>query len=517
MVCMMPVHDTEPSLTLVQLTHERSLMSFALSQQQKLTQQLTMTPQMQQAMKILQLSRLELEQYVQTQMTENPLLEEKEYGPEEPLTKIERTTEDHMLEQLKNAGCASDPEQQEVDWEVMARQKEALLSHEPSSQTPKPHKDSHPLEQVYSATVTLAESLRQQIGVMDLSERQTMIANEIIGNLNEKGYLEVSLEELARSMSPNSAPPVSVNEAHEALKWVQKCEPTGVGSRDLMECLTIQMTEWNKENPHLIEMVKSQTKELQRKNYQQIAKHLKISLDEVDTAVAILTELEPIPARAFIEHPSPYISVDVSVEKIGGKWRVLFHDESLPNLTISSHYQDLIRSLGQDKHTKPTSTYLQEKLTSAKWVLKAIWKRQSTIMKVSQVIVAQQHLFFEKGPQHLIPMTLKDVAELTDVHESTVSRVTVGKYMQTPRGIFELRYFFNSSLASRRGNEVYSSESVREIIADLIAKENPKYPLSDQKIVEILTIKGISIARRTVAKYREQLAIPSSSQRRRFA
>lgn len=472
-----------------------------------MSQQLTMTPQMQQAMKILQLSRLELEQYIQTQMAENPVLEEQDYGPEEPLSKIERTTEDVLLDQLKSLDGS---EAQEVDWEMMARHKEALLASTPSRSTT--HRENHPIDHVISATTTLAEHLLDQVMLMPISSKQKRIASEIIGNINEKGFLVTPLTEIAQMIEPGEYSQVTPEEMEEVLGWVQKCDPTGSGSRSLAECLTLQMKEWGKENKHLLKIVSSQTKELERKDYTRIAKNLRISLAEVDAAVAVLAELEPIPGRAFLIRPSPYISVDVSVVKIGENWRVISHDDGLPSLQISHHYKDMLS--GTDN--KPTANYLSDKMRSAQWLMKAIWQRQSSILKVAQVIVAKQKAFFEKGAYHLLPMTLKDVAEMIEVHESTISRVTAGKYIQTPRGIFELRYFFSSSIPSR-DNAALASESVRKIIAKMIADEDPKHPLSDQKIVEILTIRGMTIARRTVAKYRDQLSIPSSSQRRRFA
>ena len=464
---------------------------------------------MQQAMKILQLSRLELEQYIQTQMAENPVLEEQDYGPEEPLSKIERTTEDVLLDQLN--ALDGTKETHEVDWEMMARHKEALLASSPSRSTT--HRENHPIDHVISATTTLAEHLLDQVMLMPISSKQKRIASEIIGNINEKGFLVTPLAEIARMIEPSEY--VSLEEMEEVLGWVQKCDPTGSGSRDLAECLTLQMKEWGKENKHLLKIVSSQTKELERKDYARIAKNLRISLPEVDAAVAVLAELEPIPGRAFLIRPSPYISVDVSVVKIGENWRVISHDDGLPSLQISDHYKNMLSGMTDNK---PTAGYLTDKMRSAQWLMKAIWQRQSSILKVAQVIVAKQKAFFEKGAYHLLPMTLKDVAEMIEVHESTISRVTAGKYIQTPRGIFELRYFFSSSIPSRdTDNAALASESVRKIIAKLIADEDPKQPLSDQKIVEILTIKGMTIARRTVAKYRDQLSIPSSSQRRRFA
>ncbi|MCY4380011.1 MAG: RNA polymerase factor sigma-54 [Proteobacteria bacterium] len=489
-------------------------MSLALRQQLKLGQQLTMTPKMQQAIKILQLPRLELEQYIQNQIAENPVLEEKEYGPEEPLTHIENTTDKLLLQHLKEAGGSCDDKQDEIDWDFMARQKEAWQTHQNhhSHRHSSGKKDTLVFDHMISQEKTLSDHLHEQIILLELDEKQRMIAREIIGNINDKGYLDSSTKDIANTLKINQ------KEVEEVLGWVQKCEPTGIAARSLEECLTLQMNEWGREDHHLLQIVASQSKELERKNYEQIAKNLQISIAAVDQAVSLLAELEPIPARSYQTKPSPYISVDVTLAKISNKWAVLSHDDSLPNLQISQYYLNRISSLRHQGQKSTEKTYLQDKIRSGQWLMKSLWQRQATILKVAQVIVDKQTTFFDKGSMHLVPMTLKDVAKDVGVHESTISRVTSGKYMQTPRGVFELRYFFSSSIPSRVAPSTHlAGESVRKKIAKLISAEDPKSPLSDQQIVHILAIDGITLARRTVAKYRDHMAIPSSSRRKRFA
>lgn len=486
-----------------------------LKQQLKLTQQLTMTPQLQQAIKILQLPRLELQQYLRQQMSENPVLEEREYGPEEPLSRIEQNTEEMMRRDLAEA----DIPHAEVDWELMARQKEALSSQGSSGQhtsaavaksSLQPPGDVQ-YEQVVSATMSLSEHLHAQLHCTQWPQSERRIAEEIIGNLTEKGYLEESTEALAQRLQ------VPQRQVEKVLKKVQACDPPGVAARDLIECLTLQMHEWKIHNPDLIHILSSDLRAVERRNYDKISKKLGLSRKRIEAAMALLTRLEPIPARAFISSPPPYITVDVIVVHLSGKWRVISHDEGLPNLKISPYYLSLIKS--QKKSQGQDRRYLQDKIRCASALLKALQQRQSTVTRVSEVIVRRQHDFFEKGSHHLKPMVLKDVAREIDVHESTVSRVTAGKYMQTPRGIFELRYFFSSSLAAhgeeREGS--ISGESVRQMIKKIFAAEDVSSPLSDQKVAEMMALQGVTVARRTIAKYREQLGIAPSSRRKRFA
>ena len=489
-------------------------MSINLKQQIKLAQQLTMTPQLQQAIKILQLPRLELAQYLREQMAENPVLEEAEYGPEEPLSKIEKNTEEMMRERLSEVGKG----EQELDWEVMARQRESLnnqLSSRQQSSSSLAKKSSEEMnyENVIRSNPSLSEHLRSQLPWADWSHSKQQIAEEIIGNLSEKGYLEEAPQELAGRLKK------SLQEVESMLKIIQSCDPPGVAARDLMECLKIQMHEWKVHNPHLIDILSSDIKAIQRRNYKKIAKELNITTAQVDEAMALLSKLEPIPARAFIQVPSPYITVDVVVVYVSGEWRIISHEDGLPQLKISPYYRSLIKSQTLSKKDKKQErTYLKDKLSSASWLLKSLRQRQSTIVKVSEAIVRRQKDFFEKGTHYLRPMVLKDVAQEIEVHESTVSRVSTGKYMQTPRGIFELRYFFNSSLSTQSPDHDGSiaSESVKQMIEKIFQQEDPYRPLSDQAVAEMMQLKGITIARRTVAKYRKELKIGSSSERKRF-
>ncbi|MCY4443289.1 MAG: RNA polymerase factor sigma-54 [Proteobacteria bacterium] len=500
-------------------------MGIGIEQNLKLSQQLTMTPQLQQAIKVLQLSRLDLEQYIQTQMSENPALEEKDYGPEEPLAKIENNTERAILGDLKKEGIVDEKStDQSVDWDILVRHKEAMSSVQQSvqqrvsSQASKHRVEAVHYEQVVAAKITLTEHLAGQLALWHLPRKTLAIAREIIGNLDHRGYFDEAVGAMAQRLG------VEEKEVEEALHIVQQCDPQGIGARDLFECLSLQMKRWGRESQDLKKIIATQVKELERKNYPRIAKNLGLSLKRVDAAIALLLELEPTPARPFVRSPAQYISVDVIVMMLGGELRVVANEDGFPRLKVSPYYQNMSLRMQEkkekhkDKIKKKDHSYLQERLSSAAWLIKSLHRRESTILKVSEVIVRRQKDFFLKGSHYLKPMILRDVAEEIEIHESTVSRVVTGKYIQTPRGIFELSYFFSASLPrSVEGSDsAIAGEAVRQMIKDIFNSEDPTKPLSDQKVVHLLGQKGIRVARRTVAKYREQLGILSSSRRRRF-
>lgn len=495
-----------------------------ISQQLKLGQQLTMTPQLKQAIHILQLPRLELEQYLRQQMAENPVLEEQGYGPEEPLTHIEKTTEEIMRDQISqvNGERSNNPEDHEVDWEVMARQHEALTSQLSPGERDSPSltkrslqgsKEEVNYEQVVGATISLAEHLKGQLHFSNWEPQKQLIAEEIIGNLDDRGYLSEKLADLAQRLS------VKESLIEEVLKEVQTCDPTGVGARNMMDCLEIQMREWGLSNPHLIPILTSDITALQRRDFKKIARKLAITPEQVKEALDLAARLEPVPARAFTTEPPPYIQVDAVAVKLSDGWQIVCPEDGLPHLGISSYYESLAKS--KDPGTKKgDQRYLRDKIRNASWLLKALQQRQSTVLRVSEVIVRRQTEFLEKGAHFLKPMVLKDVAREIDIHESTVSRVTAGKYIQTPLGIFELRYFFSSALSAHghdHDNGVIAGESVRQMIKQIIDHEEAHQPFSDQKVTDMMALKGVKVARRTVAKYREQLRIPPSSERKRFA
>jgi RNA polymerase sigma-54 factor len=459
---------------------------------------------------LLQLTRVELEQFVTSQLAENPTLEEGGYETDESDQKSEKTAEDVMAADLSevNSGLDQiDPKQQkEVDWESLARQKEISSSSNQQTATRKNHSDEAPnYENYVSKEKSLSEHLTDQLSELSFSDEEKAIAEEIIGNINEKGYWDATLEGVAGRLS------VTQEAVDDILDTIQRLDPPGVAARDLKECLLNQLRAHGLKNGIVERIIDSQMKELETRNYNQIAKNLNLTLDQVIENVAIIAELDPIPARQFGSGASQYIVPDVYVFKLADEWVTSLNEEGLPRLRVSDFYKEMADSKlgGDDKE------YVQDKLKSASWLIKSIQQRQRTIFRVTESIVKRQIDFFEKGIQHLLPMVLKDIAADIEMHESTVSRITNGKYVHTPRGIFELKYFFNSPVSKSDGTDM-ASESVKSMIKDIVGKEDVKKPLSDQKIVNLLEEKGIELARRTVAKYREQLGILPSSKRKKY-
>ena len=493
----------------------------ALDLRPKLGQRLDvmMTPQLQQAIKLLQLSRLELEQFVETQLTENPILEESAGDVEshEEATQAENErehTERQAVEQrLSEAQNIVDrvgsdtPET--VDWESLGQSSEEYQTGASASSIRRNNsgEDDQPnYENVVSRAVSLNEHLMIQVGELDFSENEKRIATVVIGNIDDKGYLTHSVEEMAAQEG------FDAEEVDGILDTVQRFDPPGVGARDLKECLLLQLRMSHLKNGIVERIVEHHLHELETRNYAAIAKALKISIEKVVENASIIGDLEPIPGRPFGAESAQYIVPDVYVFKVGDEWVVSLNEDGLPRLRLNSYYKGLLsnkEAQGADK------TYLQDKYKAAVWLIKSIQQRQKTIFRVSEKIVVRQRDFFDRGVEYLKPMVLRDIAEDISMHESTVSRVTTNKYMHTPRGIFELKYFFNSSVSRSDGDSV-ASESVKRMIADLVKVEDVKRPLSDQRIVELLEQNGIPLARRTVVKYREQLNILPSSRRRKY-
>lgn len=488
-------------------------MAFDLKQTLKLSQQLLMTPQLQQAIKLLQLSRVELEEFVTQQMAENPVLEEGVVESAEEKIQAERvreTTEAQAVQDhLQSAGNivdGVDGERGDFDWESYSKHQESAAPI-PSSQA-KRDEEFPNYENIVSRAGTLNDYLMSQIGELELEESEKRIASELIGNIDEKGYLRSTVEEIAISSS------LSVDEVEDILDVVQRLDPAGVGARDLKECLLIQLRTNHLKNGVVEKIVEHHMAELETRNFQAIAKALKIPFEKVVENVQIIAELEPIPGRQFGANAPQYIVPDVYVFKVGDEWVVSLNEDGLPRLRISNVYQDMLKSM-ESKKGGEEKEYIQDKLKAAHWLIKSIQQRQRTIFKVTETIVERQKEFFEQGIEYLKPMILRDIAEDIGMHESTISRVTNNKYVHTPQGIFELKYFFNSSV-SRVGGESLASVSVKKMIHDMITSEDAKKPLADQKIVELLEEKGIQVARRTVAKYREQLGLLPSSKRKKY-
>jgi RNA polymerase sigma-54 factor len=479
-----------------------------------LGQKLMMTPQLQQAVKVLQLSRLELEQFVQDQIQENPTLEDvahdaAEDGADAAKTK-ESSAEDFLQDQLSSAtkeisGEADSTTKAEIDWENYSRMQDTAAPQ--SSTVRRQNEDDYPnYENIGFKSKDLREHLSGQVGELDFDKKELKIAELIIGNIDERGYLQVSIEELASSEQ------FELDDVDDILDTIQRLDPPGVAARSLKECLLNQLRSSHQKNGVIERIVSDHLSDLEIRNFALIAKALKITVEEVAENVEIISMLEPVPGRQYGNDSPQFIVPDVYVFKVGSQWKVAGNEEGVPKLKVSKVYSEMITN---KQATGTDRDYLKDQVKSAHWLIKSIQQRQSTILKVAEQLVVDQIEFFEHGVDYLKPMILKDIAEKVEVHESTISRVTNSKYMHTPRGIFELKYFFNSAV-SRVDGESLASESVKRMIFDMVQKEDPKKPLSDQKLADLLEEKNIQLARRTVAKYREQLNISSSSRRKKL-
>lgn len=493
----------------------------------KLSQKLIMTPQLQQAIKLLQLSRLELQQSLAQHLLENPLLDEIQSDGEE---------NELSINEEKVGDSTVSPEQEQVSPEGTTEERGAPEEFSASGWEEYFGRDRRDGQSDYSAVpdefpsyeqtvakaVSLEEHLLWQLSLSPLSDRHKELGRLIIGNLDDDGYLRTPLAEIVTGST------FTETEAESVLKDIQTFDPTGVAARDLVECLLLQLGHLGRNlfgslgsppralKGSVIEsIIKHHLKDLEKRQYLKIAKALDVTIEEVFQATKIIGELEPKPGRPFTNTQNYVIVPDVFVVKNEGEWVVLLNDDGLPRMRISPYYKQLISS-GQGG-TPETKAYIDEKLRAAQWVIRSIEQRNRTIVKVVSSIVKFQEQFFEHGVQHLKPLVLKQVAEDIGMHESTISRVTANKYMYCPQGMLELKFFFNAGL--QRTDEpsgMHSSISVRDMIKSMVAEEDGKRPLKDEEIAARLSIHGVRIARRTVAKYRAELNIPSASQRRRF-
>jgi RNA polymerase sigma-54 factor len=484
--------------------------------QMKLSQNLVMTPMLQQAIKLLQLSRMELQEMVQQEIMENPVLEETleenqgnlvkagrdlvEVGGEAADKSEDSSYQEASSQEIENKRVLEDSE---VDWMSMID-----TSYAPDDrqwrEMPEEGEEGRPM----ASPVSLSEYLLWQVHISGIPRELDEAAEVIIGNLDDDGYLRTPLSELAAQSG------MTAETMEAGLRVVQSLEPTGVAARDLTECLLLQIDAREDAPPLARKILEEQREKLEKRDLTGIADTLGVERQLVRDAVAWITGLDPFPARQYSGRESPTIVPDVVVTKVDDEYLVTLNDEGLPRLRISRYYRELLR--GGDDVTPQVKTYLTDRYRSALWLLKSINQRQQTILKVARSIVAFQEEFFDKGIGRLKPLVLRDVADDIGMHESTVSRVTDNKFMATPRGLFPLKFFFHSKVLTEDGKEV-SSETVKEKIREIVTKENNDDPLSDQEIGDILFREGgIRIARRTVAKYRQSLRIPSTKERREF-
>lgn len=485
-------------------------MSMKLKMGLKMQQTLRMTPQLQQAIKLLQMSRMELENEVMKELEENPLLEDNPEGPEEELPELEGDTElkveaEEQSQEHTPSELADDQNPQKIEefeWENFVDQAPPKMQNLAGG-----NEEIMNYENIISTSQTLFDHLMWQAHMSGFSDEEKMLAAILIANIDDEGYIKTPLDQIAQDEG------VKVEDLESVLPYIHEFDPPGVGARDLQECLLVQAKHLQEDTKDMVHIIKNHLRDLEKKNYEGIAKTMNMPFENVVEICKIIYAMDPKPGRAYQQNDTQYVTPDVHVYQVGDDYIVSVNEDGLPRLRISNFYKNVMAG---GKENNVTQDYIQEKLRSAVWLIKSIHQRQRTIYRVTQAIVKYQRDFFDKGPEHLRPMILKDIAEEVGLHESTISRVTTSKYMHTPRGIFELKHFFNSGLNRNDGGEALASESVRLKIKDMIAKENPKAPLSDQKIVEVLQKDGIEIARRTVAKYREAMGVLPSSKRKKY-
>jgi RNA polymerase sigma-54 factor len=504
------------------------MVGIEIRQQLRMSQSLVMTPQLQLAIKLLQLSRLELQEHVQQELLENPFLDET---PEGPASESSASTAEP-----KDGGAAAQPstalitgQEGEGEWSDRVQQilpedsshevsqaaikdvdlerylenqsrgePPPFIRHDASEELPQDH-DSR-----YVQRGTLFDHVAWQVRLAGFTEAEESLALNILGNLDRDGYFrEPTLQDMAEEAG------VDLDEAEEVLHEIQRMDPLGVAARDLRECLLAQAEALNLE-PTLVEIIDKHLGDVEKRNFPAVAKAVGLDVEDVYAAAEMISTLEPRPARNWVGEEPQYVIPDVEVRRgADGEWQVVVNEDGLPRLRIARYYRDVI---DRDPSARE---YVRGKVRSAQWLIRSINQRQQTLLRVTERIVERQRDFFERGVSDLKPMILKDIADDLGMHESTIGRVTTNKFVQTPHGIYELKYFFNTRIRRLEDDDI-ASEAVRNEIKIIIAAQDTGEPFSDQQIVKLLADKGIVFARRTVAKYRESMGILISSRRKRF-
>lgn len=476
-----------------------------------------MTPQLQQAIRLLQLSTLDLQQEIQEALESNPLLEAEENNEEfnrETLNGDSDASDENSLQNdAIETGAALDnqdiPDELPLDttWdEYLSASSAPAPSTSSSSSSMSADNDT-----LYQGETTdnIQDHLLWQLRLTPFSDTDTAIALAVIDSIDESGYLTISAEDVLQSLNNEE---IEIDEVECVLKRIQMFDPIGVGSRNPQECLLVQLNQFDESTPWLAEaklLLNEHLDLVGSKDYRTLMRKTRMKEDELREAMRLLQTLTPRPGNALIVTEPEYVIPDVSVTKKKGRWVVELNPDCLPKLNVNQQYA----AMSKGSKSSGDSQFIRSHMQEAKWFIKSIESRNETLLKVSNCIVQKQLGFFEYGPEAMKPMVLNDVAEMVDMHESTISRVTTQKYMHTPRGIFELKYFFSSHVATENNGEC-SSTAIRELIKKLVAAETPIKPLSDSKIAQLLADQGIKVARRTIAKYRESLSILPSNQRK---
>ena len=474
----------------------------------KLSQKLIMTPSLQQAIKLLQLSKLELQEVLNQELLENPLLEEtaEEAKTEEtPAEEAEAKAAENEEPPKEEAKDKEKDSFDEIDYDAYFQD---YIEYGYNPRGMGEEHEEFPIENTLTRPPNLSDHLTWQLSMSDASPRTKEIAQFIIGNIDEDGYLRASDEEIVASGG------YLPEEVETAVKAVQSLDPIGVGARDLRECLLLQLRFLEVDAPLVETIVRDHWDEFMQRKFVPLAKTLGIDMKTLESVVELIKHLDPKPGRKYSNERAIYVEPDVYVHKVGDEYVIVLNEDGMPKLRINSGYRSMLNSM-DSKQDGETVNYIKDKIRSAVWLIKSLDQRQRTIYKVAESIVKHQREFLERGIDFLRPLVLRDVADDIQMHESTVSRVVSNKYMHTPRGLFLMKYFFHSGIDSDTGEDI-SSLTVKKKIQGYIENEDPRKPLSDSKIMKILNDEGINIARRTVAKYRDELNIPSSTDRKQI-
>ncbi len=471
--------------------------------QLRLSQQLAMTPQLQQAIRLLQLSTLELQQELQQALESNPLLEQIDTHDE---IDTHETPDSETLDTADALEQKEMPEELPLDasWDTI------YTAGTPSGTSGDYIDDELPVYQG-ETTQTLQDYLMWQVELTPFSDTDRAIATSIVDAVDDTGYLTVPLEDILESMGDEE---IDIDEVEAVLKRIQRFDPVGVAAKDLRDCLLIQLSQFDKTTPWLEEarlIISDHLDLLANHDFRTLMRVTRLKEDVLKEAVNLIQSLDPRPSQSIQTGEPEYVIPDVLVRKHNGHWTVELNSDSIPRLQINQHYASMCNNTRNDGD----SQFIRSNLQDAKWLIKSLESRNDTLLRVSRCIVEQQQAFFEQGEEYMKPMVLADIAQAVEMHESTISRVTTQKYLHSPRGIFELKYFFSSHVNTEGGGEA-SSTAIRALVKKLIAAENPAKPLSDSKLTSLLSEQGIMVARRTVAKYRESLSIPPSNQRKQL-
>ncbi|HDX3880193.1 TPA: RNA polymerase factor sigma-54 [Escherichia coli] len=471
--------------------------------QLRLSQQLAMTPQLQQAIRLLQLSTLELQQELQQALESNPLLEQIDTHEE---IDTRETQDSETLDTADALEQKEMPEELPLDasWDTI------YTAGTPSGTSGDYIDDELPVYQG-ETTQTLQDYLMWQVELTPFSDTDRAIATSIVDAVDDTGYLTVPLEDILESMGDEE---IDIDEVEAVLKRIQRFDPVGVAAKDLRDCLLIQLSQFDKTTPWLEEarlIISDHLDLLANHDFRTLMRVTRLKEDVLKEAVNLIQSLDPRPGQSIQTGEPEYVIPDVLVRKHNGHWTVELNSDSIPRLQINQHYASMCNNARNDGD----SQFIRSNLQDAKWLIKSLESRNDTLLRVSRCIVEQQQAFFEQGEEYMKAMVLADIAQAVEMHESTISRVTTQKYLHSPRGIFELKYFFSSHVNTEGGGEA-SSTAIRALVKKLIAAENPAKPLSDSKLTSLLSEQGIMVARRTVAKYRESLSIPPSNQRKQL-